>query len=149
MNPVDPKPIKPAERGMLARAVVLTVFLIAAWLLWSGFFKPLILALGAFSVVIVMIGITAAVVVCSTFFFLSGEEQQKFESTVSGNAMSDPHDANRAQEGSHFLPIPVRPTRLCDCRKSPILPTSVSHNSMKAEVAEALLSLLVASRSAT
>ena len=31
------------------------VLLAAAWLLWSGFFKPLLLALGAFSCVLVLI----------------------------------------------------------------------------------------------
>lgn len=32
-----------------ARIVVLTVLLIAAWVLWSGYFKPLLLGLGALS----------------------------------------------------------------------------------------------------
>jgi len=34
--------------------MMLTVMLIAAWLLWSGFFKPLLLGLGAFSVALVV-----------------------------------------------------------------------------------------------
>jgi len=35
--------------------LVLAVMLAAAWLLWSGFFKPLLLALGLFSCVLVLI----------------------------------------------------------------------------------------------
>lgn len=35
--------------------LVLAVLLGAAWLLWSGFFKPLLLALGAFSCLLVLI----------------------------------------------------------------------------------------------
>jgi multicomponent Na+:H+ antiporter subunit E len=34
---------------MAARMLLLLVLLIAAWLLWSGLFKPLLLGLGAFS----------------------------------------------------------------------------------------------------
>ena len=33
----------------LLRAAVLTAFLVAAWLLWSGLYKPLLLGLGVFS----------------------------------------------------------------------------------------------------
>ena len=39
----------PKPRGYVARVVILTVLLIAAWLLWSGFFKPLLLGLGVLS----------------------------------------------------------------------------------------------------
>ena len=37
------------RHSMTARMLLLLVLLIAAWLLWSGLFKPLLLALGAFS----------------------------------------------------------------------------------------------------
>ena len=37
------------DRRRYRRILVLGVLLIAAWLLWSGFFKPLLLALGAVS----------------------------------------------------------------------------------------------------
>lgn len=39
----------------LSRMLLLAILLAAAWLLWSGFFKPLMLALGAFSCVLVLI----------------------------------------------------------------------------------------------
>jgi multicomponent Na+:H+ antiporter subunit E len=39
----------------VASVVVMAVLLVAAWLLWSGLFKPLLLALGAFSCVLVLI----------------------------------------------------------------------------------------------
>ncbi len=39
----------------LSRVIVLGVLLAAAWLLWSGYFKPLILMFGAFSCAIVLI----------------------------------------------------------------------------------------------
>jgi multicomponent Na+:H+ antiporter subunit E len=35
--------------GMYGRLMLVAVILIAAWLLWSGLYKPLLLALGAFS----------------------------------------------------------------------------------------------------
>ncbi len=38
----------PPPRPLL-RAAVLTAFLVAAWLLWSGLYKPLLLGLGVFS----------------------------------------------------------------------------------------------------
>jgi multicomponent Na+:H+ antiporter subunit E len=38
-----------AGRNPAVRMLILTLFLIAAWLLWSGLFKPLLLGLGAFS----------------------------------------------------------------------------------------------------
>jgi len=42
-------------RGVIAaRAAVLAVVLAAAWLLWSGLYKPLLLALGAFSCALVV-----------------------------------------------------------------------------------------------
>lgn len=40
------------ERVSFARVLVLALVLIAAWLLWSGLFKPLLLGLGAFSCVL-------------------------------------------------------------------------------------------------
>lgn len=39
---------------MAARAAALAVVLAAAWLLWSGLYKPLLLALGAFSCALVV-----------------------------------------------------------------------------------------------
>ena len=38
-----------SRQSMAARMLLLLVLLIAAWLLWSGLFKPLLLGLGAFS----------------------------------------------------------------------------------------------------
>lgn len=38
-----------AERPPLLRAIVIAAFLAAAWLLWSGLYKPLLLGLGAAS----------------------------------------------------------------------------------------------------
>jgi len=38
----------------LYRALLLAVLLFAAWLLWSGFFKPLLISLGVFSVLLVV-----------------------------------------------------------------------------------------------
>jgi len=43
-----------ARTSRLPRIIVLAVLLAAAWLLWSGFFKPLLLALGAFSCLLVL-----------------------------------------------------------------------------------------------
>ena len=44
-----------AERSLaVGRMAVLAVLLAAAWLLWSGMFKPLLLSLGAFSCVLVL-----------------------------------------------------------------------------------------------
>ncbi len=40
--------------GYWSRAVFLAVLLMLAWLLWSGLFKPLLLALGVFSSVLVV-----------------------------------------------------------------------------------------------
>ena len=43
------------ERGYLVRGVaLLTTLLIVAWLLWSGLFKPLLLGLGLFSVLLTL-----------------------------------------------------------------------------------------------
>jgi multicomponent Na+:H+ antiporter subunit E len=43
-----------SQQSAALRVVMLTVMLVAAWLLWSGFFKPLLLGLGAFSVILVV-----------------------------------------------------------------------------------------------
>jgi multicomponent Na+:H+ antiporter subunit E len=42
------------RRPALARMAVLAVLLAVSWLLWSGLFKPLLLALGAFSCLLVL-----------------------------------------------------------------------------------------------
>jgi len=42
-------------RASVASAVMLGILLAAAWLLWSGLFKPLLLALGAFSCALVLV----------------------------------------------------------------------------------------------
>jgi len=39
----------------LSRVMLLSVLLVLAWLLWSGYFKPLILMFGAFSCAIVLV----------------------------------------------------------------------------------------------
>ena len=44
-----------SRRTQWASALMLAVLLAAAWLLWSGFFKPLLLALGAFSCALVLL----------------------------------------------------------------------------------------------
>ena len=38
-----------SERSKIASAITLLLLLVAAWLLWSGIYKPLLLWLGAFS----------------------------------------------------------------------------------------------------
>jgi len=38
-----------STRHLVSRVLILLLLLIAAWVLWSGFFKPLLLALGALS----------------------------------------------------------------------------------------------------
>jgi len=43
-----------SRAAYITRVVVLGGLLVAAWLLWSGFFKPLLLGLGAFSCVLVL-----------------------------------------------------------------------------------------------
>jgi multicomponent Na+:H+ antiporter subunit E len=43
-----------ARPDHIARIVLLSVMLAVAWLLWSGFFKPLLLGLGAFSCALVV-----------------------------------------------------------------------------------------------
>ena len=43
----------PAGAGRLGAYLVLTALLIAAWVLWSGMFKPLLLGLGVFSCLLV------------------------------------------------------------------------------------------------
>ena len=45
----QPPADREARRGILARMLVLALLLAAAWVLWSGFFKPLLLGLGALS----------------------------------------------------------------------------------------------------
>ena len=40
--------------SQLWRYLLLTLLLVAAWLLWSGLYKPLLLALGAFSCLLVL-----------------------------------------------------------------------------------------------
>ena len=46
---------KGSVRGHLPSIVLLGVLLAAAWLLWSGFFKPLLLVLGAVSCALVLV----------------------------------------------------------------------------------------------
>ena len=40
------------RNSVVVRVLILAVFLAVAWLLWSGFFKPLLLSLGVFSCMI-------------------------------------------------------------------------------------------------
>lgn len=47
-----PAPASVTERAL--RMLILGVLLAAAWLVWSGFFKPLLLSLGAFSCALVL-----------------------------------------------------------------------------------------------
>lgn len=49
MKPSSEIDTAPAGAGRMGAYLMLTGLLIAAWLLWSGMFKPLLLALGAFS----------------------------------------------------------------------------------------------------
>ena len=44
-----------SARSYLGKMVLMGILLIAAWLLWSGFFKPLLLMLGAFSCALVLL----------------------------------------------------------------------------------------------
>lgn len=44
----------PAAEKRWSRLLLMTLLLAIAWLLWSGFFKPLLLALGAFSCILVV-----------------------------------------------------------------------------------------------
>ena len=44
-----------STRSYLGKMVLMGLLLIAAWLLWSGFFKPLLLMLGAFSCALVLL----------------------------------------------------------------------------------------------
>lgn len=48
VNPAGTK----TDRGAGLRVVLVFLLLVAAWLLWSGFFKPLLLGLGALSCVL-------------------------------------------------------------------------------------------------
>jgi multicomponent Na+:H+ antiporter subunit E len=50
-NPGEPARLRTHAGSIL----VLAIMLAAAWLLWSGFFKPLLLGLGAFSCLLVLI----------------------------------------------------------------------------------------------
>ena len=45
---------QPLGRTLVWRMLVLAVALVAAWLLWSGLYKPLLIGLGALSVVLTM-----------------------------------------------------------------------------------------------
>ncbi len=54
-EPRDAHHSQQAARSHLSRVVLLGILLIAAWLLWSGFFKPLLLALGALSCALVLL----------------------------------------------------------------------------------------------
>lgn len=51
----DPKGERPPSGSHLVRVLVLALLLAAAWLLWSGFLKPVILMFGLLSVVLVLI----------------------------------------------------------------------------------------------
>ena len=42
-------------QGVYGRLILVTVLLIAAWLLWSGLYKPLLLFLGAFSCALTLV----------------------------------------------------------------------------------------------
>ncbi|MEO0998060.1 MAG: Na+/H+ antiporter subunit E [Pseudomonadota bacterium] len=54
-GPLDNDGAKRAERRSFgARMAWLTVLLLAAWLLWSGLYKPLLLGLGLFSVLVTL-----------------------------------------------------------------------------------------------
>lgn len=52
--PAD-RPHKPVASSMLMRTLILLVVLVAAWLIWSGFFKPLLLSLGALSILLTLL----------------------------------------------------------------------------------------------
>lgn len=43
-----------SRAAYITRVVTLGILLVAAWLFWSGFFKPLLLGLGAFSCILVL-----------------------------------------------------------------------------------------------
>ena len=43
-----------SRAAYITRVVTLGILLVAAWLFWSGFFKPLLLGLGAFSCLLVL-----------------------------------------------------------------------------------------------
>jgi multicomponent Na+:H+ antiporter subunit E len=55
MNPTESPAKSRLDRAQLSRMVLLAILLAAAWLLWSGFFKPLILGFGVLSCTLVMI----------------------------------------------------------------------------------------------
>lgn len=54
-NSTETRDASQSLSSQLARMVLLGLLLIAAWLLWSGFFKPLLLMLGAFSCALVLL----------------------------------------------------------------------------------------------
>ncbi|MDJ0905257.1 MAG: Na+/H+ antiporter subunit E [Woeseiaceae bacterium] len=54
MNPARDNQTAPGSAGRLRAYLMFTVLLIAAWVLWSGMFKPLLLALGAVSCALVV-----------------------------------------------------------------------------------------------
>ncbi len=51
----NPQERRQDAHGVYGRLLLVTLLLIAAWLLWSGLYKPLLLALGAFSCVLTVI----------------------------------------------------------------------------------------------
>lgn len=53
-NPTAEQGASGTRRGHIAPVILLTAMLAMAWLLWSGFFSPLLLGLGAFSCVLVV-----------------------------------------------------------------------------------------------
>jgi len=46
--------LQSSRAAYITRVVTLGILLVAAWLFWSGFFKPLLLGLGAFSCILVL-----------------------------------------------------------------------------------------------
>jgi multicomponent Na+:H+ antiporter subunit E len=56
-SPKNPVPVTSA-RGSFRQLLLLTVLLVAAWLLWSGLYKPLLLALGALSCALTLLVVT-------------------------------------------------------------------------------------------
>lgn len=46
--------LQSSRAAYITRVVTLGILLVAAWLLWSGLFKPLLLGLGAFSCILVL-----------------------------------------------------------------------------------------------
>jgi multicomponent Na+:H+ antiporter subunit E len=46
--------LQSSRAAYITRVITLGILLVAAWLFWSGFFKPLLLGLGAFSCILVL-----------------------------------------------------------------------------------------------